>query len=91
MDMKQADSTQYVPMLEMNNASKYTDIQMSNYDHPPSQKDSSGKYAQFLLSVLPFTLFPELLVYTHLALVLCLSQSWWRGTPLSEFRTGTAL
>uniref|UniRef100_A0A3Q1ALK0 Platelet-derived growth factor receptor alpha n=1 Tax=Amphiprion ocellaris TaxID=80972 RepID=A0A3Q1ALK0_AMPOC len=38
MDMKQADNTQYVPMLEMSNASKYTDIQRSNYDHPPSQK-----------------------------------------------------
>uniref|UniRef100_A0A672IQL2 Platelet-derived growth factor receptor alpha n=1 Tax=Salarias fasciatus TaxID=181472 RepID=A0A672IQL2_SALFA len=42
MDMKQADNTQYVPMLEMSNASKYSDIQRSNYDHPPSQKDSSG-------------------------------------------------
>uniref|UniRef100_A0A669D9Q0 receptor protein-tyrosine kinase n=1 Tax=Oreochromis niloticus TaxID=8128 RepID=A0A669D9Q0_ORENI len=41
MDMKQADSTQYVPMLEMSNASKYSDIQRSNYDHPPSQKGSS--------------------------------------------------
>uniref|UniRef100_A0A8C4GW42 Platelet-derived growth factor receptor alpha n=1 Tax=Dicentrarchus labrax TaxID=13489 RepID=A0A8C4GW42_DICLA len=41
MDMKQADNTQYVPMLEMNNASKYSDIQGSNYDHPPSQKGSS--------------------------------------------------
>lgn len=69
MDMKQADNTQYVPMLEMNNASKYTDIQMSNYDHPPSQKDSNGKHMQFLLSFLPFTLVPELLMYTRLALV----------------------
>uniref|UniRef100_A0A7N8XUS5 Platelet-derived growth factor receptor alpha n=1 Tax=Mastacembelus armatus TaxID=205130 RepID=A0A7N8XUS5_9TELE len=40
MDMKQADNTQYVPMLEMSNTSKYSDIQRSNYDHPPSQKDS---------------------------------------------------
>ncbi|XP_033476966.1 platelet-derived growth factor receptor alpha [Epinephelus lanceolatus] len=39
MDMKQADNTQYVPMLEMSNASKYSDIQRSNYDHPPSQKE----------------------------------------------------
>lgn len=39
MDMKQADNTQYVPMLEMNNSSKYSDIQRSNYDHPPSQKE----------------------------------------------------
>ncbi|KAM3620154.1 uncharacterized protein V6R79_018966 [Siganus canaliculatus] len=43
MDMKQADSTQYVPMLEMSNASKYSDIQGSNYDHPPSQKGSNGE------------------------------------------------
>ncbi len=87
MDMKQADNTQYVPMLEMSNASKYTDIQRSNYDHPPSQKGSSGTHIQFLslLSVL------ELLVCTCLALVLCLSQCWLRGPPLSEFRTGTAL
>ncbi|XP_007550752.1 platelet-derived growth factor receptor alpha [Poecilia formosa] len=40
MDMKQADNTQYVPMLEMSTTSKYSDIQGSNYDHPPSQKDS---------------------------------------------------
>uniref|UniRef100_A0A668A048 Platelet-derived growth factor receptor alpha n=1 Tax=Myripristis murdjan TaxID=586833 RepID=A0A668A048_9TELE len=40
MDMKQADNTQYVPMLEMSNTSKYSDIQRSNYDHPPSQKDN---------------------------------------------------
>ncbi|KAM8873655.1 platelet-derived growth factor receptor alpha isoform 2-T2 [Spinachia spinachia] len=39
MDMKQADSTQYVPMLEMSDSSKYSDIQRSEYDHPPSQKD----------------------------------------------------
>lgn len=43
MDMKQADNTQYVPMLEMSNASKYTDIQGSNYDHPPSQKGTGGE------------------------------------------------
>uniref|UniRef100_A0A3B4VLT7 Platelet-derived growth factor receptor alpha n=1 Tax=Seriola dumerili TaxID=41447 RepID=A0A3B4VLT7_SERDU len=42
MDMKQADNTQYVPMLEMSNASKYSDIQRSNYDSPPLQKGSSG-------------------------------------------------
>uniref|UniRef100_A0A8C5DXZ9 receptor protein-tyrosine kinase n=1 Tax=Gouania willdenowi TaxID=441366 RepID=A0A8C5DXZ9_GOUWI len=40
MDMKQADNTQYVPMLEMNNTSKYSDILRSSYDHPPSQKGS---------------------------------------------------
>ncbi|KAK7889609.1 hypothetical protein WMY93_025169 [Mugilogobius chulae] len=43
MDMKQADNTQYVPMLEMSNSSKYSDIQTSNYDHPPSQKSSTGE------------------------------------------------
>uniref|UniRef100_A0AAQ5XLU1 Platelet-derived growth factor receptor alpha n=1 Tax=Amphiprion ocellaris TaxID=80972 RepID=A0AAQ5XLU1_AMPOC len=50
MDMKQADNTQYVPMLEMSNASKYTDIQRSNYDHPPSQKSSSECEMDNLLS-----------------------------------------
>ncbi|XP_036409962.1 platelet-derived growth factor receptor alpha isoform X1 [Megalops cyprinoides] len=38
MEMKQADSTQYVPMLEMNEASKYSDIQRLNYDRPLSRK-----------------------------------------------------
>lgn len=42
MDMKQADNTQYVPMLEISNASKYSDLRGSNYDHPPSQKGSNG-------------------------------------------------
>lgn len=56
MDMKQADNTQYVPMLEMNSTSKYTDIQRSNYDHPPSQKGSSGKSTPLLLTVLLFNL-----------------------------------
>ncbi|XP_028658062.1 platelet-derived growth factor receptor alpha [Erpetoichthys calabaricus] len=41
MDMKQADATQYVPMLEMKESSKYSDIQRSNYDHPPSHKHKS--------------------------------------------------
>ncbi|KAL4635447.1 platelet-derived growth factor receptor alpha [Arapaima gigas] len=41
MDMKQADATQYVPMLEMRDASKYSDVQRSNYDHPPSHKRTS--------------------------------------------------
>lgn len=50
MDMKQADNTQYVPMLEMSNASKYSDIQQSNYDHPPSQKGSSESEMETLLS-----------------------------------------
>lgn len=49
MDMKQADNTQYVPMLEMSNASKYSDIQGSNYDHPPSQKGSGGERTHSVL------------------------------------------
>lgn len=48
MDMKQADNTQYVPMLEISNASKYSDLQGSNYDHPPSQKGSNGTGSQAL-------------------------------------------
>uniref|UniRef100_A0A4W3IG22 receptor protein-tyrosine kinase n=1 Tax=Callorhinchus milii TaxID=7868 RepID=A0A4W3IG22_CALMI len=40
MDMKQAESTQYVPMLERKDSSKYSDIQQSVYDHPPSHKKS---------------------------------------------------
>ncbi|KAM6963198.1 platelet-derived growth factor receptor alpha [Aplochiton taeniatus] len=40
MDMKQADNTQYVPMLEMGDPSTYSDIQRSNYDHPPSPKEN---------------------------------------------------
>uniref|UniRef100_A0A8C5G444 Platelet-derived growth factor receptor alpha n=1 Tax=Gouania willdenowi TaxID=441366 RepID=A0A8C5G444_GOUWI len=50
MDMKQADNTQYVPMLEMNNTSKYSDILRSSYDHPPSQKGSSECETDNLLS-----------------------------------------
>ncbi|XP_072568564.1 platelet-derived growth factor receptor alpha [Paramormyrops kingsleyae] len=41
MDMMQAHNTQYVPMLEMSDASKYSDVYGSNYDHPPSHKDKS--------------------------------------------------
>uniref|UniRef100_H3AL18 receptor protein-tyrosine kinase n=1 Tax=Latimeria chalumnae TaxID=7897 RepID=H3AL18_LATCH len=41
MDMKQADTTQYVPMLERKDSSKYSDIQRSMYDHPPSHKKKS--------------------------------------------------
>lgn len=44
MDMKQADNTQYVPMLEMSNTSKYSDIQRPDYDRPPSQKGSTGRH-----------------------------------------------
>ncbi|XP_031430244.1 platelet-derived growth factor receptor alpha isoform X2 [Clupea harengus] len=43
MDMKQADTTQYVPMLEMNQASKYSDLQGSDYDHPHSHKQHDGE------------------------------------------------
>lgn len=48
--MKQADNTQYVPMLEMSNTSKYSDIQGSNYDHPPSQKGSNGTVSSLCAS-----------------------------------------
>ncbi|XP_043546762.1 platelet-derived growth factor receptor alpha [Chiloscyllium plagiosum] len=41
MDMKQAENTQYVPMLERKGSSKYTDVQQYMYDHPPSQKNKS--------------------------------------------------
>jgi len=43
MDMKQSDGTQYVPMLEMSDASKYSDIQRSEYDRPPSQKGTAAR------------------------------------------------
>lgn len=41
MDMKQADTTQYVPMLERKEGSKYSDIQRSVYDRPASCKKKS--------------------------------------------------
>ncbi|XP_054993981.1 platelet-derived growth factor receptor alpha [Sorex araneus] len=41
MDMKQADTTQYVPMLERKEVSKYSDIQRSLYDRPASYKKKS--------------------------------------------------
>ncbi|XP_030047251.1 platelet-derived growth factor receptor alpha [Microcaecilia unicolor] len=41
MDMKQADTTQYVPMLERKEGSKYSDIQRSMYDRPASYKKKS--------------------------------------------------
>lgn len=41
MDMKQAESTQYVPMLERKEVSKYADIQRSLYDRPASYKKKS--------------------------------------------------
>ncbi|XP_075943395.1 platelet-derived growth factor receptor alpha [Anarhichas minor] len=48
MDMKQGDNTQYVPMLEMSDASKYSDIQKSEYDHPPSQKGTHDEMDELL-------------------------------------------
>ncbi|XP_077135871.1 platelet-derived growth factor receptor alpha isoform X3 [Ranitomeya variabilis] len=50
MDMKQADTTQYVPMLEMNEASKYSDIQRSLYDRPASYKKKPMAEVKNLLS-----------------------------------------
>ncbi|XP_056414120.1 platelet-derived growth factor receptor alpha [Hyla sarda] len=50
MDMKQADTTQYVPMLEMNEASKYSDIQRSLYDRPASYKKKPMSEVKNLLS-----------------------------------------
>uniref|UniRef100_H0X762 Platelet-derived growth factor receptor alpha n=1 Tax=Otolemur garnettii TaxID=30611 RepID=H0X762_OTOGA len=41
MDMKQADTTQYVPMLERKEVPKYSDIQRSLYDRPASYKKKS--------------------------------------------------
>ncbi|XP_057209767.1 platelet-derived growth factor receptor alpha isoform X2 [Triplophysa rosa] len=50
MDMKQADTMQYVPMLEMSEASKYSSIQRSDYDHPPSQRQFNESEVENLLS-----------------------------------------
>ncbi|XP_030627008.1 platelet-derived growth factor receptor alpha [Chanos chanos] len=50
MDMKQADSTQYVPMLERSDASKYSHVQRSDYDHPPSHKHFNESEMENLLS-----------------------------------------
>ncbi|XP_063057400.1 platelet-derived growth factor receptor alpha isoform X2 [Engraulis encrasicolus] len=50
MDMKQADTTQYVPMLEMRQSSKYSHLQGSDYDHPPSHKQLSDEEGESLLS-----------------------------------------
>ncbi|KAJ8277105.1 hypothetical protein GJAV_G00071530 [Gymnothorax javanicus] len=49
MDMKQADATQYVPMLEMSD-SKYSHMHELNYDRPPSHKDKSLSEGQGLLT-----------------------------------------
>ncbi|KAL7981775.1 hypothetical protein Chor_000832 [Crotalus horridus] len=50
MDMKQADTTQYVPMLERKDKSKYSDIQRSLYDRPASYKKKSILDGENLLS-----------------------------------------
>ncbi|KAG8453680.1 hypothetical protein GDO86_000349 [Hymenochirus boettgeri] len=50
MDMKQADNTQYVPMLEMKEPSKYSDIQRSLYDRPASYKKKPMSEVKTLLS-----------------------------------------
>ncbi|KAF4070920.1 hypothetical protein AMELA_G00279030 [Ameiurus melas] len=50
MDMKQADTMQYVPMLERSNASKYFDLQRDDYDHPPSHKHVNESEVEKLLS-----------------------------------------
>ncbi|KAB5539700.1 hypothetical protein PHYPO_G00092030 [Pangasianodon hypophthalmus] len=50
MDMKQADTMQYVPMLERSNASKYFDLQRDDYDHPPSHKHINDSEVEKLLS-----------------------------------------
>ncbi|XP_062306427.1 platelet-derived growth factor receptor alpha [Osmerus eperlanus] len=47
MDMKQVD-TQYVPMLEINDPSKYSDIQLSSYDSPPSPRQREGEVDSLL-------------------------------------------
>uniref|UniRef100_A0A672QGJ6 Platelet-derived growth factor receptor alpha n=1 Tax=Sinocyclocheilus grahami TaxID=75366 RepID=A0A672QGJ6_SINGR len=50
MDMKQADTMQYVPMLEMSEASKYSPLHRSDYDHPPSQRQFNESEVEKLLS-----------------------------------------
>ncbi|XP_066533035.1 platelet-derived growth factor receptor alpha isoform X2 [Hoplias malabaricus] len=50
MDMKQADTMQYVPMLEMSEASKYSHLQRDDYDHPPSHTHTNESEVEKLLS-----------------------------------------
>ncbi|XP_063314083.1 platelet-derived growth factor receptor alpha [Pelobates fuscus] len=50
MDMKPSDTTQYVPMLEMKEASKYSDIQRSLYDRPASYKKKPMSEVKSILS-----------------------------------------
>ncbi|KAM9435321.1 platelet-derived growth factor receptor alpha isoform 1-T4 [Clarias gariepinus] len=50
MDMKQADTMQYVPMLERSNTSKYFDLQSDDYDRPPSHKHINESEVEKLLS-----------------------------------------
>ncbi|XP_076873224.1 platelet-derived growth factor receptor alpha isoform X2 [Brachyhypopomus gauderio] len=48
MDMKQAESMQYVPMLERTDTDKYSDLQRENYDHPPSHLLSETEVEKLL-------------------------------------------
>lgn len=50
MDMKQADTMQYVPMLERSEASKYSSLQRHDYDHPPSHTHTNESEVEKLLS-----------------------------------------
>uniref|UniRef100_A0AAR2IVS6 Platelet-derived growth factor receptor alpha n=1 Tax=Pygocentrus nattereri TaxID=42514 RepID=A0AAR2IVS6_PYGNA len=50
MDMKQADTMQYVPMLERSEASKYSHLQRDDYDHPPSHTHTNESEVEKLLS-----------------------------------------
>ncbi|XP_070805041.1 platelet-derived growth factor receptor alpha [Pituophis catenifer annectens] len=60
MDMKQADTTQYVPMLERKDRSKYSDIQRSLYDRPASYKKKSILDKKNVLSDSGFPRYDEL-------------------------------
>uniref|UniRef100_A0AAR2IZN3 Platelet-derived growth factor receptor alpha n=1 Tax=Pygocentrus nattereri TaxID=42514 RepID=A0AAR2IZN3_PYGNA len=48
MDMKQADTMQYVPMLERSEASKYSHLQRDDYDHPPSHTHTNDAGSKLL-------------------------------------------
>lgn len=76
MDMKQADTTQYVPMLERKEGSKYSDIQRSVYDRPASykKKSLSGNVELFLLNALLNNFCINVSYFCHL---------WYRRKPLS--------
>lgn len=71
MDMKQADTTQYVPMLERKEGSKYSDIQRSVYDRPASYKKKSMS-GNIELSLLHTSLIQIVLTYMHSSFLLSL-------------------